>query len=98
MERYSSRTIDELGRIVLPRDTKGKLKLEPGDKLSITHVETIIILHRGSDASAPECTVCDLGMTELPSELRQKLGWKVKDQLALYQTDNVIILKLAEKN
>jgi len=101
MERYSTRTIDELGRIVLPRDAIKKLELELGDKLSITPVDSIVILHRGSDAPTPEyvaCQISDLGMIELPSELRHKLGWNVKDQLALYLTDNVIILKLAEIN
>ena len=98
MERYSTRTIDDLGRIVLPSDARKKLELEAGDKLSITIVETIVILHRGSDASTSECASCqvsDLGMIELPREVRQKLGWNVKDQVALYLTENVVILKLA---
>ena len=100
MERYSSRTIDDLARIVLPSEVRKNLGLQPGDNLSLAHVDTIVILHRNADASAPACAVCqvnDLGMIELPGEIRSKLGWKVKDRVALYHTDNVIILKLAEK-
>jgi len=99
MERYTTRTIDELWRIVLPSDIRKKFELEPGVKLSMTVMETIAILHRGIDTSAPVCAVCevsDLGTIELPSEMRQRLAWKVKDRIAFYNTDYVIFMKLAE--
>lgn len=98
MERYNSRALDEMARIVLPSELRKKLGLESGDKLSMTLVDTIIILHRDSEASATAtCQVSDLGVIELPRELRQRLGWEVKDLIAVYHTDNVMILKRAEK-
>lgn len=98
MERYNSRALDEMARIVLPSELRKKLGLESGDKLSMTLVDTIIILHQDSDATATAtCQVSDLGVIELPRELRQKLGWEVKNSIAVYNTDSIIILKLAEK-
>jgi len=44
MERYSSRTIDELGRIALPGDVRKLLESETGNNLSLIIVGTIVIL------------------------------------------------------
>ena len=99
MERYSSRTIDEAGRIVLHSELRNKLGLETSDKISLQNVGTIIILQRVEDDSQSECAVCqisELGQINLPGELRQKLDWNVKDSIALYHTDKMVILKKAE--
>lgn len=99
MERYSSRTIDELGRLVLHSDLRKRLALETGNNLSLKPVDTIVILQRAENDAESDyalCPVDELGRLVLPIELRQKLGWKEKDKLALYHTDNIIILKQAE--
>ena len=44
MEQYSTRKIDELGRLVLHSELRSKLNLEAGSKVSLTHVDTIFIL------------------------------------------------------
>ncbi|MCL2386208.1 MAG: hypothetical protein FWC89_01545 [Defluviitaleaceae bacterium] len=96
MEKYNSRTIDELGRFILPNELRKMQGFGAGDKIALTLADTIVVLHRPD--SNPNCTICkidELGMVELPHELRQKLGWKTKDQIALYYTDNILILKSA---
>jgi len=100
MERYSSRTIDELGRLVLHGELRKLLGLETGDKVSLTLVDSIVILQKSDDDSKLNSVVCqvsDLGMIDIPREARQRLGWDTKDKIALYHTGNIIILKSAEK-
>ena len=100
MERYKSRGVDELGRIVLPSDLRTELNLDTEDKVSLTAVSTIVILQKAEcneDAGCYLCDVSELGMIKMPAELRQQMGWNEKDRLALYHTDNLMILKSAEK-
>jgi bifunctional DNA-binding transcriptional regulator/antitoxin component of YhaV-PrlF toxin-antitoxin module len=104
MERYSARTIDEVGRLVLHSDLRQRLGLETGDTVSLTVVGTIAIMQRVEDISEgetwPVCvlsTVNEIGMFELPAELRKWLGWETKDRIAMYHTDDLAILQLAEK-
>lgn len=49
------RKVDELGRIVIPKETRNKLLIAEGDPLEIFHDETSIYLKRYS----PGCTFCD---------------------------------------
>ena len=96
MERYSSRTVDELNRLVLHSELRNKLGLNTGDKVSLKTLDTIVILRKlEGDSDCAVCQIDELGMIELPKELRQQLGWKAKDKIALYNTDNIIILKSA---
>ena len=98
MERFSSRTLDELGRLTLHSELREMLGLGTGDKVCLTIVGTIIVLQRAEGEIEPRCAVSqmnDLGMIELPSEHRQTLGWKEKEKIALYHTDNMVILKSA---
>ena len=100
MERYSTRTIDELGRLSIHSELRQRLGMEAGNKLSLKIVDTIIILQKVADGTTTDCAVCtisDMGMFEVPKEIRQTLEWNVKDKIAVYHTDNIIILKLAEK-
>lgn len=102
MERFSSRTIDELGRIVIHIDLRRLLILETGDKVSLTLVGTLVIMQRvedcSEDAVGPVCalsTISELGMIKLPAEFRKRLGWEAKEKVALYHTDNMVIMKSA---
>ena len=98
MERYSSRTLDEQGQVVLHDTLRKKLRLDKGVKLAINHVDTLLILQRVADSQAIENAVCevdDLGRIILPEEIRRQLNWSAKDELALYHTDKLIILKSA---
>ena len=98
MERFSSRTLDELGRLVLHSELRQMLGLDTGDKVSLTLVGTIVILQCTEGDIEPGYAVSqvsDLGVIDLPREYRETLGWKEKDKIALYHTDNVVILKAA---
>jgi bifunctional DNA-binding transcriptional regulator/antitoxin component of YhaV-PrlF toxin-antitoxin module len=98
MERYSSRTLDEQGRIVVHSELRKSLKLETGDKFSFTLVGTIIILQKLEGEPEPNCAVSkinELGAITIPSDMRKQLGWNTKDKIAVYFTDNLLILKSA---
>ena len=98
MERYNSRTIDELGRLSLHSELRQKLGLQAGNKICLKQIDTIVVLQRAENATEPGsiiCQVSDIGMIDLPIELRKTLGWKEKTKIALYHTDNLIILKSA---
>lgn len=49
------RKIDELGRVVLPVEMRGKLRLEDLDTVEITSTENEIIIKRAEDS----CIFCD---------------------------------------
>ena len=98
MERYSSRTIDELGGIVLHSELRTKLGIATNDKFCLQLVDTLLVLQKsGSTAEEdyPACQIDELGRITLPKEFRTKLHWDTSDKLAVYHTDNLLILKLA---
>ena len=98
MERYSSRTIDELGRIVLHSELREKLSLEVDDKIYLKVVDTLLVLQKLNGCSESGCFVCQvdaLGRMGLCSELLTKLSWQTGDKIAVYHTDNLLILKSA---
>ena len=98
MERYSSRTIDELGRLVLHTELRKLLNLETGDTVTMLVVENIIILRRvneGLEQGLATSKVDELGRVVIPVEIRNVLGCQAKDKLAVYLTGNIIILKSA---
>jgi len=100
MERYNSRVIDEMGKVVLPGDIRHKLSLNERDRLQLTSIATVVIAIKTKDepvADSPICVLDDLGRIELPRCIRQKHGWQTKSKLAVYNTDDVIILKLDER-
>jgi len=100
LERYKSRIVDELGRIVIPGELRKELCFDTGDNVSLTVVGTIVILQKAEGGAGAECNHCqvdELGRVALSTELRQQMGWSEKDTLALYHTDNLMILKSAEK-
>jgi len=70
MERFSSRTVDELGRIVLQSELRRRLELEKGDKVSLTVVDNIVILQR---TDTGDCEICELGMITIPADIRQNI-------------------------
>ena len=101
MERFSSRTIDELNRITLHSEIRKSLGVQAGDKFSLKIAYSLVVLQRLDGELESDCFVSqinDLGMMELPYELQQRLGWNEKDKVAMYLTGGMIILKLAEKN
>ena len=101
MERFSARVIDELGRYMLHHELRRKLCLEKGNKLLLTHVDTIVVIQRVTEEAMPGHMICeidDLGTITLPSELRNSLHWKEADKISTYHVDNLIILTKARDN
>jgi len=71
------RTIDELGRIVIPKAVRNNLCIDAGDQFEMVINGTQIILVR----HMPKCTICDyddnvekVGRAFLCEECREKLG------------------------
>ena len=98
MERYSSRGIDELNRLVLHSEIRKILGFEEGDNVSLLRVDTIVILQK-ADGDLGEgyfaSQVDEFGRIVLPAELQQQMGWEVKSRVAVYHTDNILILQSA---
>ena len=92
MERYSSRQVDELGRIMLHSELRKKLGLEKGDKISLTVIDSIVVIQR---TDFGDCEVSELGMISIPSEIRQKFAWVKGSKIAVYNTDSLLLLKAA---
>ena len=92
MERYSSRKVDELGRIILHGDLRKKLGLDEGARITPTVIGSVVILQR---TDTGECEVSELGMITLPAEVRQQMLWKAMSEIAVYHTDSMLILKTA---
>ena len=98
MEKYQSRTVDELGRVVIPFDFRKKLGLKAGDSISLTHTSTEVTMQRAEGNTEPNralCQVDELGRVGLPANIRQQMGWKERAKIAMHHNDNVIILKSA---
>jgi len=90
MERFSTRKIDELGRIALHVELRKRLGLEKRAKVTLTVVGSIVIM-QVSDSGGIE--VCELGMITIPAEIRQKLAWAARSEVAMYHADDLLILK-----
>jgi len=100
MERFSARTIDEMGRLALHGDLRQRLGLDTGESVSFVMVGTLVIMQRadGTPAAADTDAISqmnDLGMVTLPKAMRQKLGWREGNKVALYLTDELVIIKSA---
>ena len=98
MERYSSRTIDELGRFVLHSELRKKLGLAMKGRVSLKLVGSIIILRQAEGIAGDDCAfseIDEIGMVTLPSEVMKDMSWKSGDKIAFYNTDNLIFLKTA---
>ena len=54
-EKYSSRKVDELGRIVIPSELRKRLSIKEGDGLDISVDGEKIIMQK----TTPKCIVCD---------------------------------------
>jgi len=71
------RTVDEMGRIIIPNIVRERMGIDPGDQFEMVTQGTNIILVR----HMPGCWVCEyddnvqkIGRTYLCEECRTKLG------------------------
>ena len=96
MENNQARTIDELGRLLIPSQLRKELGLQKGDNLALAHIGTEVVMQRTQDGTSTTCPTCQidfLGRIDLPAEIRQHMGWKEKDKISMRQLGNAIILK-----
>ena len=92
MERYNTRKIDDCGRIILHHDIRKKLGLEEGSRVSLTMVDTILVLQPDPSGS---CEINALGLVTIPDNMCKQMSWSEESAIAFYQTDSLVILKSA---
>lgn len=51
-----TRKLDELGRIVIPKEIRNQYNLNEGDELEITEKNGVIILRKHKDVNCPLCS------------------------------------------
>lgn len=78
---YFLRTIDELGRILIPIEVRNELKLNENEiKLSINE-------------SSFESNLDGIGRIKVPVDIRNKYNIKIADKLKIYIEDKNIVLE-----
>lgn len=60
MEYVAERKVDELGRILIPKEVRDAVGIETGTRLRIAVTGQDIVLHK----SAPTCRICGAEMAE----------------------------------
>jgi len=97
MERYSAKSIDEMGRLVLHNELRKRLGLDAGQAFVLWHIGSIVILQKVNEDIDETATKMDeLGRIVLPAEMRKKLRWNVRSKIAIYYVDDrMVILKRA---
>lgn len=79
---YSLRTIDELGRILIPIEVRNELKLNENDKIKLSINE-----------SSFESNLDGIGRIKVPVDIRNKYNIKIADKLKIYIEDKNIVLE-----
>ena len=100
MKHYGSRSIDEMGRMVLPAALWKKLEWQTGAALALQIVNDTVVLRLMNEDIRTQCfssEINELGMITLPDELRQEMRWEIRNKIDInYADDNeAIILRLA---
>lgn len=98
MERVIiARKVDELGRIVIPKEMRDKLKIEQGQKLNISIKSKNIVLSINLEKEdGIAMTVDELGRILIPYQIREKMGIIAKQEWNAYvKGKNVILQKCA---
>ena len=94
------RTIDELGRIVLPSSLRKDFGIKERDKIQIYLMQDFIVLKKCCDNNKKEIGVYrgvdELGRLVIPMEIRERLGLTISVSMEIYIKDNYILLKKYE--
>ena len=88
------RTIDELGRIVIPKEIRKKFHIVKGQKLNIFIKNKNVIL--GIDTSNENGilgTIDELGRIVIFRHIREKANLEVGEKLNIYSKNNEIVLQ-----
>jgi len=102
MKIYSVKTIDNIGRLILPGELRKDLSLESGTKLYLLPINSIVILYTDVNKKdiSPQSIVAEVdifGRITLPRELMETMNWKEKDDIKAYHADEkTAILRMEE--
>ena len=99
MERYSSRVIDEHGKIHLHDELREKLNLEANTKVILHPIGKIVILQKAETKNILQRylieTIDESGNIPIPDKLMKYMGWETNDTVAVYHVDDsMLIFKL----
>ena len=92
IERYSSKSIDEMRRISLPLDIKEKMGLETGAGIILQRINAMVILRLADEEENPSTTIDQLGRITIPKELMQEMSWEIKSKVAIYYVDDKTVI------
>ena len=98
--RYDgTRTIDDLGRIVIPKQLVTNKGWSEGTELDIYYPDSKTVALRPGATDHPvedTCKIIDLNRITLPDEILATQGWSAKTKLDVFDVDdNTIALRLA---
>jgi len=99
MERYSTRKIDGLGKILLHKELRKKLGLERKGEIALIPIGNIVILQKLYEEEPVVqhdygfvSTIDDVGAFELCIELRDIMRWKMGDDITVYYVDDTMVI------
>lgn len=92
------RKLDELGRVVIPKDYR-QGKVEDGEtKIAIYHINNYVVIEILKDQSKEtNRKFDDLGRIVVNKEIRNELNWHEKDSIEIWNIENYFILKKVEE-
>jgi len=97
MEKYSSKSIDETRKMVLPLELRGEIGLKDGDTVVLQKIRNMVVMYPSKENPSENSyllTIDQLGRLEFPAELMQDMGWEIKGWIAIYYADDgTVILK-----
>ena len=94
MKNYNPRTIDELGRLMLPKELREALGLETGMEVVLKPVRDTVILQKPQNSQGFITTIDELGRIALSKELRETMQWTIGDKIfLLIEDDGVLVLE-----
>nr|QGT51206.1 hypothetical protein Firmicute1046_2820 [uncultured Firmicutes bacterium] len=92
------RKIDEIGRIVLPREMREYLGFTKRSYARVQLCDNHITLTKAEQTDAileieSIRKIDELGRVLLPKDMRDKLSWQVKEPIKIQVTENALILE-----
>lgn len=94
------RSVDDLGRIVIPSEWRKELGLEPGKIAEMRKnrdVLSIKVLNEGEQATGIDKKIDGLGRVVVPAEWRKELQLTKDTPIEMLRNGNEILLKIKEE-
>jgi len=87
------KTVDDLGRAVIPKRIRGFCKVDKGDGLEVSTEGNLIILRKAAPDDTASPRIDDLGRFTIPVDIRRALGISYGVKLDVYTDGSVIVLE-----